>query len=57
MKLMSQLSLAGVKQAQGHENILKVKKKSNYITMNWQKMYKVSCALTWKDCPAKLGLT
>ena len=57
MKLMSQLSLAGVKQAQGHENILKVKKKSNYITMNWQKLYKVSCALTWKDCPAKLGLT
>jgi len=57
MKLMSKVSFARVILAQGHENIFKVKDKSKCITVKWQKKYKVSCALTQKDCPAKLGLT
>jgi len=57
MKLMSKVSFARFILAQGHENIFKVKEKSKCITVNWQKKYKVSCALTQKDCPAKLGLT
>jgi len=56
MKLMSKVSFARVILAQGHENIFKVKEKSKCITVNWQKKCKVSCALTQKDCPAKLGL-
>jgi len=57
MKLMSKVPFARVILAQGHENIFKVKEKSKCIIVNWQKMYKVSCAVTQKDCPAKLGLT
>jgi len=54
---MSKVSFARFILAQGHENIFKVKEKSKCITVNWQKKYKVSCALTQKDCLAKLGLT
>ena len=57
MKLMSKISFARVILAQGHDNICKVKQKSKCITVKWQKKYKVSCALTRKECPAKLGLT
>ena len=57
MELMSKVSFARVILAQGHDNICKVKQKSKCITVKWQKKYKVSCALTQKDCPAKLGLT
>jgi len=42
---------------QEHENIFKVEEKSKCMIVNWQKKHKVSCALTRKDCPAKLGLT
>jgi len=57
MKLMSKVSFARVILAQGHDNICKVKQKSKCITVKWQKKHKVSCALTRKECPAKLGLT
>ena len=57
MQLMSKVSFARVILAQGHKNIFKVKEKSKCITVNWQKKFEVSCALTRKDCPAKLGLT
>jgi len=57
MRLISEVSFPRVIPAQGLENIFKVKEKSKCITMNWQKKYKDSCALTRKHCPAKLGLT
>ena len=39
-----------------HEDVFEIKQKSKCTTMNWQKIRSFTC-ITWKECPAKLGVT